>query len=85
MARLHNLSGDKPLVMAEIGLDSLRNGEEKQAETLAWQIRSVFSSGCAGAFIFAWTDEWWRGGSEIEDWDFGLTTREENRNRHYIP
>jgi glycosyltransferase involved in cell wall biosynthesis len=62
--------------MAEIGLDSNRNGEDKQAESLEWQIRSVFSSGGAGAFIFAWTDEWWRGGFDIEDWDFGLTTRE---------
>jgi glycosyltransferase involved in cell wall biosynthesis len=76
LKRLHNLVGDRPLVMAEIGLDSLRNGDEKQSETLDWQIRSVFSSGCAGTFIFAWTDEWWRGGFDIEDWDFGLTTRE---------
>ncbi|MFN2393136.1 MAG: glycosyltransferase [Pyrinomonadaceae bacterium] len=76
LARLHNLSGDRPLVMAEIGLDSRRNGEEIQASSLEWQIRSVFSKGCAGAFIFAWTDEWWRGGFAIEDWDFGLTDRE---------
>ena len=76
LARLHNISGDRPLVMAEIGLDSRRNGEETQAESLDWQIRSVFASGCAGAFVFAWTDEWWRGGYEIEDWDFGLTSRE---------
>jgi GT2 family glycosyltransferase len=76
LARLHNLSGDRPLVMAEIGLDSRRNGEEAQANSLDWQIRSVFSSGCAGAFVFAWTDEWWRGGFAIEDWDFGLTNRE---------
>ena len=76
LARLHNICGDRPLVMAEIGLDSRRNGEEVQAESLAWQIRSVFSSGCAGAFVFAWTDEWWRGGFDIDDWDFGLTSRE---------
>jgi glycosyltransferase involved in cell wall biosynthesis len=25
--------------------------------------------------VFAWTDEWYRGGADIEDWDFGLTTR----------
>lgn len=78
LARLHNLSGDRPLMMAEIGLDSRRNGAEVQASSLEWQIRSVFSSGCAGAFVFAWTDEWWRGGFEIEDWDFGLTDRERN-------
>ncbi len=76
LARLHNICGDRPLVMAEIGLDSRRNGEEVQAGSLEWQIRSVFASGCAGAFVFAWTDEWWRGGFDIDDWDFGLTDRE---------
>ena len=25
--------------------------------------------------MFAWTDEWHRGGFDIEDWDFGLTDR----------
>ena len=76
LARLQNLAGDRPLVMAEIGLDSRRNGEAQQAKTLAWQVRTVFAAGCAGAFIFAWTDEWWRGGFDIEDWDFGLTRRD---------
>jgi O-antigen biosynthesis protein len=74
--RLHNLCGDRPLVLAEIGLDSHRNGEQAQAEVLGWQIETIFSRGCAGMFIFAWTDEWWRGGYEIEDWDFGIVTRD---------
>jgi GT2 family glycosyltransferase len=26
--------------------------------------------------VFAWTDEWFRGGRDIADWDFGLTTRD---------
>lgn len=75
LARLQNLAGERPLVMAEIGLDSRRNGLEVQAEKLDWQLRTAFSAGCAGAFVFAWTDEWYRGGFDIEDWDFGLTTR----------
>ena len=29
-----------------------------------------------GAFVFAWTDEWHRGGFDIDDWDFGLVDRE---------
>lgn len=78
LARLQNLAGDKPLLMAEIGLDSQRNGHEKQAEVLSWQIRVAFSEGCAGLFVFAWTDEWYRGGFEIDDWDFGLTDRQRN-------
>jgi O-antigen biosynthesis protein len=86
LARLHNLAGERPLVMAEIGLDSRRNGEAAQAESVGWQVRSAFSAGCAGAFVFAWTDDWYvthlgedgrgQGGSEIADWDFGLTTRD---------
>jgi len=75
LARLQNIAGDHPLVMAEIGLDSRRNGEEAQARGLDWQVRTAFSAGCAGAFVFAWTDDWHRGGHSIEDWDFGLTTR----------
>ncbi len=75
LRRLHNLSGDRPLVLAEIGLDSIRNGEDAQASSLAWQIRTAFAAGCAGAFTFSWTDEWHRGGSEVGDWGFGLTDR----------
>lgn len=73
--RLHNLAKDRPLVLAEIGLDSRRNGEEQQAEVLTWQIQTIFSKGCAGMFVFGWTDEWWRGGFMIEDWDFGIVDR----------
>ena len=76
LARLQNLAGACPLVMAEIGLDSRRNGLETQASALDWQIRTAFTSGCAGVFAFSWTDEWYRGGHDIEDWDFGLTTRD---------
>jgi GT2 family glycosyltransferase len=76
LARLQNMTDERPLLMAEIGLDSRRHGENEQAHSLAWQLRSVFSSGCVGAFVFAWTDEWYRGGHDIEDWDFGLTTRD---------
>jgi O-antigen biosynthesis protein len=75
LARLQTLAEDRPLVMAEIGLDSQRNGEDRQASTLRWQLRTAFDAGCAGAVVFAWTDEWHRGGEEILDWDFGLTDR----------
>ncbi len=76
LARLQNLAGERPLVMTELGLDSSRNGEAGQAHSLDWQIATAFEAGCAGTFVFAWTDEWFRGGHEISDWDFGLTTRD---------
>jgi O-antigen biosynthesis protein len=78
ISRLHNICGDRPLVLAEIGLDSIRNGTHLQAETIRWQIETIFGKGCAGMFVFSWTDEWWRGGFDIEDWDFGLVDRQRN-------
>ena len=74
LARLQNMTGDRPLVLAELGLDSLRNGEAAQARVLDWQTRVAFAAGCAGLFLFSWTDEWHRGGHDITDWQFGLTT-----------
>ena len=76
LARLQNLAGERPLIMAETGLDSLRNGEAAQARCLEWQTRTIFAGGCAGMFVFAWTDEWFRGGQEITGWNFGVVTRE---------
>ena len=78
LKRLQNIAGDLPLVLAEIGLDSRRNGELAQAHSLDWQIRTAFREGCAGAFAYAWTDEWYCGGQTILDWNFGLTTRDRN-------
>jgi hypothetical protein len=63
-------------MLTEIGLDSLRNGREKQAEALDWQIRTIGAAGCAGTILFSWTDEWFRSGQEISDWNFGLTARD---------
>ena len=76
VARLHNIAEDRPLIMSEIGLDAFRNGETKQAKTLDWQVRSCFESGCAGVVVFSWTDEWHRGGADVEDWAFGITDRQ---------
>ena len=76
LARLHNVAGGRPVVLTELGLDSLRNGEDGQARVLAWQVRTAFASGCAGALIFSWTDEWHNDGSDMEDWAFGLTKRD---------
>src|SRR5262249_17717077 len=39
LARLQNIADSRPLIMTELGLDALRNGEEKQAEVLDWQVR----------------------------------------------
>lgn len=76
LARLQNLAEDRPLLLGEFGMDTIRHGEDEQAEMLAWHIESVVRGGLAGTIIYAWTDEWFRGGAEITDWAFGLVTRD---------
>ena len=76
LSRLQNIAADRPVILSEIGLDALRNGELAQACSLDWQIRTAFAGGCAGVFLFAWTDEWHRAGAEVDDWAFGITDRE---------
>ena len=75
LARLQNLAGEKPLVLAELGADSIRQGERGQAQAIGSQLARSFEAGCAGTFVFAWTDEWHRGEDEVLDWDFGVTDR----------
>ncbi len=72
LSRLQNIAGDRPLVMTEMGLDSLRHGLQGQAASVDWQLRTAFAAGCAGAFVFSWTAEWPRGGGDIPDWAFGI-------------
>ena len=77
--RLHNLAGDRPLVMGELGLDAATHGEIGQARALAAQVRSARRGGCAGSFVFSWTDEWHAGGQDLRDWRFGVTDRGRER------
>ena len=76
LARLQNIAGHKPLLVAEAGADSSREGATGQAALTAMQLRASFAEGACGAVAFAWTDEWWRGGHDISDWAFGLVDAE---------
>jgi glycosyltransferase involved in cell wall biosynthesis len=71
--RLQNLVGDRPLVLGEIGMDTLRHGELEQARFLAGHLREAQLTGLAGGFVFSWTDDWHTGGHPVKNWAFGLT------------
>lgn len=79
LSRLQNLARDKPLVLTEFGIDSMREGAGVQADTLAWQVRAAYESGVAGTCVFAWTDDWYTGGFQVEDWAFGLVDRQRRK------
>jgi GT2 family glycosyltransferase/DNA-binding beta-propeller fold protein YncE len=76
LARLQHIAAQKPLLLAEAGADSLREGQEAQAAITAMHVRAAFEEGACGAVAFAWTDEWWRGGHTVDDWKFGLVDAE---------
>ena len=79
LSRLHNLAEDKPLVLSEFGADSIREGDQSQADILSQKLLSSFEMGAAGTIVFSWTDEWFTGGFAIQDWAFGLVDAERNK------
>ena len=76
LARLQHIAGNRPLLLAECGADSIREGLDGQAHITGMQLRAAFEEGACGAVAFSWTDEWWRGGHPVTDWAFGLVDAE---------
>src|SRR5256884_2566403 len=52
LGRLQNIAGERPLVMSELGLDGLRNGDAAHARSLDWQIWTAIATGRAGVAAF---------------------------------
>ncbi len=75
LARLQMFADAKPLVLAEFGVDSIREGEERKCELLKSQIELACEAGVAGTVVYSFTDDWYRGGRQVEDWALGLTSR----------
>jgi glycosyltransferase involved in cell wall biosynthesis len=73
LARLQSIAAGIPLVITELGLAGGVHGLAAQADSLLWQLRKTDEAGCAGAFVFAWTDEWGVAGQPVEGWGFGVT------------
>jgi O-antigen biosynthesis protein len=76
LLRLQNLAEDRPLILGEFGMDTIRHSQDEQADLLGWHMDSVVKCGLAGTIFFTWTDEWFTGGQEVTDWAFGLVTRD---------
>jgi len=76
LLRLQNLTEERPLILGEFGMDTIRHSQDEQAEMLGWHIESVAKCGLAGTILFSWTDEWFTGGQDVPDWAFGIVTRD---------
>lgn len=84
LLRLQNLTEERPLILGEFGMDTIRHSEEEQAEMLSWHVDSVLKCGLAGTVFFAWTDEWFTGEQEITDWAFGLVRRDRSPKKSFF-
>lgn len=73
LAHLQLMADGKPLVVSELGMDTLSNGEDAQANYLSQQLALVERHACAGSVVFGFTDDWFKDGSRVTDWAFGIT------------
>lgn len=77
LSRLQSSAGDKPLMLGEYGIDTMREYDaEKQSQILTEHVRAVFDEGLVGTFIFSFTDDWYTHGYQIDNWAFGITRRD---------
>ncbi len=76
LRHLQIVAGPKPLVLTELGLAGDIHGEATQAQSVASQLTIATETGCAGACVFSWTDEWAVDDEPVDGWGFGLTTSE---------
>ncbi|MFC3383550.1 glycosyltransferase [Couchioplanes azureus] len=76
LRHLRVVAGDRPLVIGELGVPALVHGDTVQATSLAAQLPVVDETGCAGATVFSWTDDWAVAGTPVRGWGFGLTDTE---------
>ena len=76
LARLQHIAGQKPLLLAEAGADSIREGEDGQAAITAMHIRAAFEEGACGAVAFCVDRRMVARRHRVDDWAFGLVDRE---------
>lgn len=84
LARLQMIADNQPLVLGEFGMDSLREGEPAKCALLNSQIDAGFRQGLAGAFVYSFTDDWFKDGRAVAGWEMGLVNREREPKPSYF-
>ena len=84
LKRLHQLAGNRPLVISEFGLDSKSNSAAMQRNVIDWACEEMLEQGTAGTILFTFTDEWFTGGREMSEWAFGIVDRERRPKPAYV-
>lgn len=76
ISRLQMIADNQPLVLSEFGMDSREHGEPEKCALLSSQIETSFRSGLAGVIAYAFTDDWFKDGTQVEGWEMGIVTRD---------
>lgn len=71
--RLGVMNEGIPVLVSEIGVPGATGFDIVQADVLEQQLRAVDESGCSGAVVFSWTDDWVVDDERITGWRFGIT------------
>lgn len=54
------LTGGRPVLITEFGINSLEASEQRQAEVLQECWKGLLAAGCQGGIVFSFADEWWK-------------------------
>ncbi|MEO5603374.1 MAG: glycosyltransferase family 2 protein [Cyclobacteriaceae bacterium] len=57
---LQPISGNKPLLITEFGVNTLEAGEEGQAQMIESCWNELLAAGACGGIVFSFADEWWK-------------------------
>ena len=76
LARLHNIAGDRPLLVTEIGLDSRSHGGDVQARGSSSSCARSTPPAAPARLSSPGPTSGTAAGVDIEDWHFGLVDRE---------
>src|SRR5712691_9313403 len=57
---LRPIAGDKPLLIAEFGANTIEAGEDGQARLVRDSWHGLLTAGAAGGVVFEFADEWWK-------------------------
>lgn len=75
LRRAHHLTGGRPLLITEFGIDRKHHGPAIQADWVRRAFAVAHDEGAAGLCWFTWSDNWRdaRTGTAVQGWQFGLT------------
>lgn len=78
LRRLSHLANSRPLIISELGADSLSLSKATQADLVQSQIQICRQLRISGLTFYSYSDTWWNQGKLQSEWAFGLVNSEDS-------